>query len=307
MAEGPIGVSGHQATMMLTVLAVPGSLDAATSMIDQLEVRYCFSNANGLNGLVTVLILTAGWFAYRKDRAGRALNGMIELWLDAYRRGAYEEALRVAESIKRPAYCFFRGSMLLQLGKLDEAERLLRESVSNKKETDKEIGANYAALAELLSQRRRYDEALKCCESSLRFYPNRSSTHREIVEVWLRRGDGPAEALRFARLAVEEGRSVKALTPEIHDLDLSGALATLAWATAVVDNAEEAVDGAVAEAILLSESTKVIPVIAQVHYQAGCAYRALGNTGKGEHHFQEAARIDRKGIFGRAAREMLGT
>src|SRR2546427_13218547 len=64
-------------------------------------------------------------------RTTKAINAVMA----AYRGGDYRTALQRAESLKDGSsntaeYCFFRGSMLHHLGKLDDAESNLREGLA---------------------------------------------------------------------------------------------------------------------------------------------------------------------------------
>jgi len=83
----------------------------------------------------------------------------------------------------------------------------------------------------------------------------------------------------------------------------------LAWAVAESSRDRTEVDRLVSEAVPMIETAHLSsgngaaqPVIAQVHYYCGRAYAALGDPVKGSQHFEEAARQDPKGKWGRHAR-----
>jgi tetratricopeptide (TPR) repeat protein len=132
--------------------------------------------------------------------------------------------------------------------------------------------------------------------------PHRSEPRVNIPmaeDAWLRRGN-PAEALNWARVAVEKGR---ASTQESR-LDLSTNLAMLAWAVASASGDRDEVDLAVDEAVSLAKARPVPASCAQVHVNSGRAYAALGDWRKSQEHFDAAARIDPNGLWGRAAKAL---
>ncbi len=238
--------------------------------------------------------------------------------LAAYRRGDYQLALQSSEGLKRARkntrqYCFYRGTMLLQLGNLDEAERWLRQSIvlstkdqmSTSSKTHREAARKHTALAsstlgQLLLEKSHYDEAMRCFESSLKNSPGHGLAHRDLAEAWLRRGNRPAEALKWARLAVEQDRTRSRESEEADNINLSEDLATLAWAVAAASQDRAEVDRLIGEAVPLI-GVRSVPPAAQVHYQAGLAYAALGDKDQSASYLAEAARIDPTGRWGRAA------
>ena len=244
-------------------------------------------------------------------RASSTGTKAINEILTAYSAGDYSRALEIAESLKdKPQltaeHLFFSGTMLMCLGRLDEAERRLRRNLTMARQ-DKVIALSYSSLGELLLEKQQYDEALECFETSLRYWPDHGSAHRNVAEVWLRRGTDPAAALKWAELAVKEDRNCDnpAASPDVqraHDINLGENLATLAWAVAVHSHDRDQVDRLVAEATPLVR-TAVNPN-ARTQYYCGRAYHALGDSAKSAQHFEEAARIDVHGMWGRAARNM---
>jgi tetratricopeptide (TPR) repeat protein len=196
--------------------------------------------------------------------------------------------------------------MLLKLGRLEEAERLLRRRLTIASD-NKRTALSYTTLGHVLLEQRRYDEALSCFETSLQHWPGRGSPHRFMAETYLRIGGRAAEAVQQARLAVQEDRTRRDQggTPEqqaMYDMNLGEDLASLAWAVATDSHDPAEVDRLVEEAVSLV-GTAASPA-GLVHYQAGQAYLTLGNPGKSAHHLSEAARIDPHGTWGRAAKAM---
>jgi tetratricopeptide (TPR) repeat protein len=271
----------------------------------------------------------------------RRIRSAMDVVLAAYRRGDYEIALQASERLRRAGkhtreYCFFRGTMLFQLGKLDEAERWLRESIvlstrdrmSASSKAHREVAIKQAALAssalgQLHLEKSQYDDATCCFEASLKNWPGQGSAHRELAEAWLRRGQRSAEALKWARLAVEADRKAPLDSEEVNNINLSEDLATLAWAVATAspesDSARAEVDRLIGEAVPLIGGTMIsvtatgaagsraVPPAALVHYQAGLAYAALGDQDQSAHYLAEAGRIDPTGRWGRAARSRQGS
>jgi tetratricopeptide (TPR) repeat protein len=235
----------------------------------------------------------------------------IHAVLGAYRKGDYAGALQAAESLKgnpdrAAAYFFFSGMMVMNLGRLQEAEQFLRRHLTLATD-EKRTALAYSSLGQLLLEMQRYDEAVECFQTSLRHWPDRGSAHRDLAEACLRRGGHTADAVQWARLAVKEDRSrddsgSSPEAQEVYNTNLAEDLATLAWAVAEDSRDRAEVDRLVGEAVtLLGPATSPA---AQVHCHSGRAYLALGNSRKSEHHFEEAARIDPNGLWGRTARAM---
>jgi tetratricopeptide (TPR) repeat protein len=222
--------------------------------------------------------------------------------MEAYRLGDYESALREAEFMKdsnKAGYFFFRGVLLTELGRFEEAEELLRKNVLIESRTH-QSALGYSSLGHLMLERDRYEEALECFSSSLRHMPDRGATHRDVAETWLKRGNNSSEALKWAQLAVEKERAGPVLSAEVRDSNLGENLATLAWAVAVSSRDRQAVDRLLAEAVPMVK-TLAVSTAAQVHYHAGRTCAELGDTAKSEEYFQEASH----GRWGRAARAAL--
>ena len=122
--------------------------------------------------------------------------------LAAYRRGDYDEQLRIVEALKdsradRPVYLFFRGKALYEMGELAKAEEALRDGLPLQ---PKAVFAALTeeALGETLLEQGKYGEAIVAFESSRRRSPARGGPDRLIAETILRQGGPAADALRRA-------------------------------------------------------------------------------------------------------------
>jgi tetratricopeptide (TPR) repeat protein len=270
-----------------------------------MEIPYIRSHMPSIWRLIKMLfsVLSLGRRHRKSMEHLRSLMGKqrgIAAVLDAYRLGDYETGLRASaalQSADEASYYFFHGSMLTQLGRFQEAERDLRKCASLPQDGPLTAIA-YSSLGQLLVESERYDEAMKCFETSLRHDPQRGASDRDIACAWLRRGKA-AEALKSARAAVEKERG-STLPAEAGDLNLREALATLAWAVASTSHDRGEVDHLAAEAAP-PERTCAPASCAEVHVNLGKAYAALGDAHTCERHFAEAARVDPNGLWGRAA------
>jgi tetratricopeptide (TPR) repeat protein len=225
--------------------------------------------------------------------------------MDAYRRGDYESALKELESAKHNdnSYEFFRGSILMELGELEEAEKLLRKNALLEKR-DHQSSIAYSSLGEVMQEQERFDEAMDCFQASLRHMPDRGSAHRNIAEVLLVQKKNRDEALMWAKTAVEKERASAPRSEEVKTVNLSENLAALAWATAATSHDRQAVNQLLAEAIAMVENGAV-SVAARVHYSAGRAYAELGELSESVAKWEKASTLDPKGRWGRAARTQL--
>jgi tetratricopeptide (TPR) repeat protein len=249
-------------------------------------------------------------FAFRETApAGspQAARESLNALMDAYRRGDYEAALRAAEGLRaagqEASYCFFRGSMLMHLGRLQEAEPLLRRNVLMQSDPRRTALA-YSLLGQSLQEQGRYDDAMDCFEAALRRCPGKGSVYRHMAELHLHRGDCPTEALKWATMAAASERATTAETTgmeEVNRLNLGLALSALAWAMAVARQDRTMVESLMAEALPLMGTTAK-PYIAQAHYHAGRAWAALGEPVKSAEHYLQAAGLDPKGTWGRFAK-----
>jgi tetratricopeptide (TPR) repeat protein len=274
--------------------------------------------------LAAIVVRALIWFwahkGHRQIARGIKMISAINAIMAAYREGDYEAGLKETEALKdtynplkkSAEYCFFRGTMLHHLGRLDEAEASLREGLPLE-EDPRQRALVYNTIASVLMDQRRFPEAIAFFENAGRAWADRGSSHRGIAEVWLRQGREFPEALQHARQAVEIDRAATGMKKEALDTRLGEDLAVLAWAVATnsttsstaISEAAREVEALLAEAFrLCGEKTK--PVVAQVHYQAGKAYEALLQGEKAREHFRQAAEADPKGTYGRLALAAAG-
>lgn len=258
--------------------------------------------------------LITGAFGNQKSvarlRQGMATLKAIDAEMEPYRRGDYEAALVAAEGFRHggevsASYSFYRGACLAHLGRLPEAEVWLRRNIEMRKEDEKRhLAIGCTTLGHLLLQAGRYDEAIDCFETSMRHFPGRSSGYRSMAEAFLLRGDNPSEALRWSRLAIDHAKADQEISPALRKMNLGEGLATLAWASAAVTHDATEVARLISEAVSGVGSTTVSST-AQVHYHAGRAFDELGDQAHSAHHYQEAARLDPQGEWGRAAKATM--
>jgi tetratricopeptide (TPR) repeat protein len=258
--------------------------------------------------VLLVLVLLA---LIHRARLIRRFRRAVAAQHEAYRRGNYQGQLQAAETFKRsapPAYLYFRGGALLELGRLQEAEECLRQSswwrydLHNSALCEDQLG-------EVLLEQQRYDEAITSFASGIPDWPQRGGCFRGIAATLLRQGAQKAEALRWARLAVEIDKTHNGIAAGDHDLhpgearawNLGQSLAILAWAEAVNSGDAKEVERRLAKAFTLCPETAV-PARAQVHYHAGRAWSALGKTEESASQFQRAASLDPHGNYGRLAK-----
>ncbi len=236
---------------------------------------------------------------YRKSlhqvRANAGRPESQDAMMAAFRRGDYEKAKSFA------ADPFFQALLMMQLGSLHEAEAWLRISTHHEKHP-KLAALQQNLLGQVLLWENRDREAMQCFERSLASWPERGSTHRNIAEVWLRRGGNSSEALRWARLAVEKEKAGPGLTEESQRTNLGEEIATLAWAVATDSHDAGEVARLAAEFSL--PDTAPVSSVSQANFHFGKAWAELGDAGRSAQHFETAARIDPKGIWGREAAAM---
>ena len=263
--------------------------------------------------LVCLLIVGLALRLFVGRGRARKLRAM-QAQLEAYRRGDYLEQLKIIDGFKTkgsapPIFLFFRGAACLKLGRLEEAEQLIRRSMPM--ETKPALRTLYRCqLGLVLVEQERWDQAAGCFRKCIAEAPNRSEGHLGIAESLLRQGEQSGEALDEARKAVAAERSEKVglgkFAKEVHDHNLGESLAFLAWALARNSDDPDEVKNVLNEAFALcGEDTK--PVLARVNFCAGQAYAVLGNTAESVRHFERAAGADPHGNYGRLARAAAAT
>jgi tetratricopeptide (TPR) repeat protein len=260
------------------------------------------------------VVLTVGacwllWWRVQVKKFQEAVNSVQE----AYLRGEYEKGLKLAETLKQrrstpPPYFLLRGQVLYQLGKLQDAESCLRNGLSVETEVPKKALAR-EAIGKVLTELKRYDEAVACFEAAVEECPDLGSGHCAIAEVYLRQGIRAADALGSARLAVKLGRTKRPQNKQLQEINLSEAQATLAWAVAAHESDAAEVDRLLADAFLMC-GEEYRPIRAHLNCLAAAAYLALGTPSardKSAGHLQLAAAADPMGNFGRRAKSGLET
>jgi tetratricopeptide (TPR) repeat protein len=258
--------------------------------------------------LLYYLIWYWGHRGHRQSARGIQTLNALEAVQTSYRAGDYQTGLQQSEALKRgssktPEYCFFRGTMLHQLGRFVEAEASLREGLPLESELHRRALASNT-LGVVLMDMERYPEAIAAFEEALRMWPDRGTGHREVAEVWLRQRRELPEALQRARRALEIDRTSQAPSAETHNLRIAEDASLLAWAIAANSGDVQEVEALLAEAFPLSANSAK-PIQAQVHFYAGKAYAALNMQEKSASQFSEASKVDPQGQFGRMARTML--
>ena len=236
--------------------------------------------------------------AMKNLRACRA-SGPPDPTLEAFRRGDYQTALQGGIA---SGDAYFQGAMRMQLGQYGEAEELLKQARAAQTEPKLAALAN-VTLGDLYVAQRRYEEAMKCFNAALSAWSGRGSTHRSVAELWLRRGDNPAEALRWARLAVEKERTESGVTEETKAINLAEDQATLAWAIAV--NSRNAAEVKRIDSEIAMPARTPVSSLAQIHCHLGAAYTILGDSTQSTGHFEYAAKTDPNGLWGRTAQSMM--
>lgn len=224
--------------------------------------------------------------------------------MTAYRKGDYETALRECEEFRAGPlvmipYHFFRGGMLLQLGKLVEAEAFFRVAL-NLEDSPRSKSLVYSQLGTVMLEKQEFNEAIVFFEDSIRVFSKRGGSYRAIAEVRLRQRRDLGEALMQAEKAVAMDRMESELNAEGRNTNLAEDLGVLAWAVAEVRHDQTELERILAEAFHLC-GTSNVPMLAKLHYHAGESYKVLRVPEKAFEHFRKAAELDPQGIVGRIA------
>ena len=240
------------------------------------------------------------FFAYRTAKKNlEACQGVRQLdpMTQAYLRGNYEQAMALTTDP------FMQAEMFIQLGRIPEAEQILRRMAETITEP-KPLTLVTSQLGNILMLQQRYDEAMDCYQRALRLWPERGSTYRAIAEWHLRRADNSAEALRWARLAIEKEKA-GGVSQDSKDLCLAEDLSTLAWAVAVHSQDGAEVDR-LCEQIAFPAMTPVCS-LAMSSFQFGKAWAAVGDTAQSTAHFDAAIQRDPRGVWAREAAAQRAT
>jgi tetratricopeptide (TPR) repeat protein len=156
--------------------------------------------------LLLPLVLTPRVFAQGEDLSDGAADPvrLFERGQNAHARGETEKALEFyQEAIKlRPEFPeaeFQRGSVLVSLERLPEAEAAFRRSI----ELRKDWSLPYSSLGTLLMRSSRDPEAEGLLRLAIKLDAHNDAALRALAEVRLRAAD-PKEAAQFAKLAIGE-------------------------------------------------------------------------------------------------------
>lgn len=234
---------------------------------------------------------------------------ILKTQMEAYRRGDYRGQMKAVEGYRRKGqelahYFFYRGSALAQLGQFDEAVDALRRSLAIK--TDPRLTSICRSqLGSVFLDAGRWDQAQECFRQSIAETPDRSSPHRGMAELFLRREMRPEDALTEAQTALALDRPQTNSRTELaklnYNTNLAESLSLVAWAVTANEGTEAQVDKLVNEALAVCDPhTK--PVLAEIHYFAAMAWSALSKPSEAASHFRLAAELDPEGTYGRMAR-----
>jgi len=261
---------------------------------------------------LAIVLLVLLLFARGRDndaiRKAKRTTAGVRAVMAAYRAGDYAAGLQASEKLmdgttRTPEYFMFRGYMLHQLGRLNEAESSFRQALPLRSDPHQRA-LSLNSLASVLMDQERFTEAITFYENASQVWPDRGASLRGIAEVWLRQGREPTQALEQARHAVEIDRNATGMSKEVLSDRLGEDLAVLAWALAANAQDPAEVEAALAEAFKLC-GRKSVSIVAQIHYHAGRAYLALASRNRSNDHFRQAEQIDPNGRFGRMARAAL--
>ena len=134
-------------------------------------------------------IAAVGFWIWRQVNIAKE---SISLVTKAYEIGDYETALRNTEGLragttKTPEYCFMRGALLHQLGRLEEAETSLREGLPMERDP-RSRSLVLDALGSVLLDQGQFQEAIKTFDYAIAAWTDRGTPHSGIAQAWLRQG-----------------------------------------------------------------------------------------------------------------------
>jgi tetratricopeptide (TPR) repeat protein len=261
--------------------------------------------------LLWVPVVLFAAFCFRVGRRIARKLRVLQAQLAAYRRGDYEGQLAAVEGFRvkgsEPTeYLFFRGSACLQLGRLAEAEQMLRRCLPL--ETNSGLRTICRdELGRVLMAQERWEEAEECFQKCLAEAPRRGSGHRAVAELLLRRGERAGEALEAAQRAVDfdsaEKLRASQLAKDSRNANLAESLAILAWALATNRRDPADVNRTIEEAFAFCGTDK--PILAELHFFSGQACAESGDSAASSRHFQAAAETDPAGYYGRLSRSKM--
>jgi tetratricopeptide (TPR) repeat protein len=232
---------------------------------------------------------------------------VLLLWVFCYQRllnwatrgglARMERVLRIFPN--NLAFLTNQSVLLLHVGRIEEAEHIIRELLERHRKRNIYAGATALQLNNLgvcLTFEGRFAEALPILEASVRIEPKYAHTYDSIASWYLDQNLDPERALELSELAVELP------TPDILGSQ-PVRQATSARALALTGRDTRA------EALLeqaLSTLDQARPEIAAETYrQAAYARLAQGDRETAEAHFKRAVALDPDGLFGKLAGRAL--
>jgi tetratricopeptide (TPR) repeat protein len=265
---------------------------AALSFVDFLDFLL-----NIIPIIVTFLVLLSisylVWFYSTRTMVPRRV-----VYGESVQRGDYNKSLRQIDNWRRlwPKYLynFYRGLVLKEAGRYQEAESQLIESLKAG------LNSNAVFLETVLNQlgymmlsQQRYDQALQYFEAAVQIRPESSNTYASLADTYLYQGIQPERAMEL----IEHG--VARLNKRY---PLQGAIGgTRAWALALLGRETEA------RASLEQALRQKPPMDAEFNFIAGEVTRLLGNKTEAVSFFSRVLEIESQGMFRNRAERALHT
>ena len=212
-----------------------------------------------------------------------------------FNRGDYDAALEMVEillkkSPKSVTWCAFRCSILIQAGRLDEAERKAREMAGPK---FVKARVPWAALGQIECLKGNFGEARQYFNEAFA-RGSLAAPRVYLAEAMLEEGREPDQALELVARAC--GSRWAPFSSNLFDPvqpALSGA--DRAWAFALLERSAEAEFALAQAAVRVPRS---VPLQAAFLYRSGRARLALGTPALAMRDFARAAQVDPKGLWG---------
>jgi tetratricopeptide (TPR) repeat protein len=259
-------------------------------------------------------VLTGGitawcYVRYRRATPMERQFGTLAAFVAAHRKGDYEAALQLCDGpalrqVPAAKAELFRGALLYQLRRLNEADSHLRKALALRPSASMEA-LILDQLGQVQTEQGRNDDAARSFQRAAELDPERGVAFESEAALYLRGKYQLEKALELAQHAVELDRKQ---TAEVRAVTLSTSLAALAWALAAngrTSDARETVREALDQFKENSGQTESVPVRAELEYLAGQAILATGDRDSASEYFRKVAQTDTKGNFGFLARQEL--
>ena len=247
--------------------------------------------------ILPTLLLVGGWIA-------------LEAYADhLVEQGRYDQALRLVPivAVSGVGRSRLRSSVLVDAGRYEEAEQILREIIDRKvgiwvKNVARvRIGLDLESFGEVLMETGRFEDAQRCFRQAAGMNPLHSVWATGKAEALLRKGIFPQVALTHVEKALNlYQRGAERI---ICSSRLGEILATRAWALAACGHGVEAQNAI--DAALKSPARKTKGPLAQVHYKVGMSLLLLADNRGAEEHFARGAELDPVGRWGRLCADAL--